>query len=89
MNPNIVTNTNDRAVGQFKIEGYLYRTIWYNTTTQTYTVTDKYGEVVDDRVPKEYRSLADLRSTYIDQYASIEFLVYNKHSTPIMVAGLE
>lgn len=89
MNPNIVTNVNDRSVGQFKIEGYAYRTIWYNSITQTYTVTDKYGEMVEDRVPREYRSLADLRSTYIDQYSSIEFLAYNNHNTPIMIAGLE
>lgn len=89
MNPNIASNTNDVAVGQFKIDGYMYRTIWYNSITQTYTVTNKYGEMVEDRVPKEYSSMTSLRAAYINQYVSIEFLAYTNSGVPIMVAGLD
>lgn len=88
MNPNVST-TQEKAVGYFKISGYQHRTVWYNSVTQMYTITNEYGESVDDMVPKEFRSLEDLRSTYVERYTSIEFLEYNKYNVPIMTAGME
>ena len=75
-------------VGKFKIEGHKNRNIWYDSRNQMYDVTDDTGSYVDDKVPSEFKSLADLRSAYIAVYTNIEFYSQQVNpKTPMMTSG--